>query len=231
MANCSTDLHALKILYKEKKQCLGWLYQFNLLPAIYIHNTWIADDIYPFFVKLSKSVRGKERLSQWILKKYKLDRTFYYDFSHPLLRLSLLPKEPMSRLILYCGIALNHKHISAVIDKEKKEHITRSIGVAGYHFAVKSVPLLMGKNSPHTKVNLQQVDIKSFFQKCGAAYLLSALAYAPEAVFNRLRLKFPKNIGQSQELFYHNQSIKHRWWFLKRILLHVIDPKWIHLFS
>ncbi len=231
MADCSADRQALKALCQERGTLFGLICRFNLLPAVYIHPTWVADEVdYCLFFRLAQSQRGMVKLSQWILDKHQLSHDAHLDFGDPLFRLALLPPEMMLSFTLYCGIALNHSSIIAVIDRDERQDIITSIGMDGYHFAVKSAPLLMGENETFAASHHSRVDRKTYYQHCGAAYLLSSFTHAPRALLQRLCFKFPKDINQQQHLFLINQSVRYRWPFLKRIFLHVIDPKWNHLY-
>jgi hypothetical protein len=186
LANQSNKREDLKTIYREKKDMFGLAYEFNMLPARYIHRSWIESYI-PFniFKSVAKSERGAEKLSNLILAHYKLNYEFYYEFYDPSLRFALLPSEIISKLALYSGIALNYKFITKAIDKQKKTKIIESIGQHGYRFAVTHAPLLVGEIKIDINLQPTRDDYKGFVEKCGAIYFLSSLAHAPRSLISR----------------------------------------------
>lgn len=232
MVSMSVDRNAVKSLFREKKELFGLVYEFNLMPAVYIHKSWMSPSIPPpLFNKITQSKRGIEKLSQWILAQYDISQNYYYDFIDPLFRLALLPSEVIYRITLYCGVTLNHKNLTAIIDRSKKEEIINSIGIEGYHFGIKKAPLLLGNRKIFAKAWSANDDVKSYIERYGAAYFLGAISQAPKSIFKRLVLKFPKKISENQDLFYIGREESNHWLFLRRILKHAIEPKWHPLFS
>jgi hypothetical protein len=232
MTSQPTEPNALKSLYRDKKELFGLVYEFNMLPAGYIHRTWIESIIpYPLFQKLINSKRGLEKLSRLILERNQLIDEFHYDFLDPSLRLALLPRKVIEKLILYCGIALNHVNITAAIGRIKQKEIIECIGRKGYLFAAKEAPLLVGNREILKGAWPAQLDVGGFIESCGAAYLLSSLAHAPRPLFIRLMLKLPKHVSQKQQLVQLKQKANQRWLLLRRILMHAIEPQWYPLFS
>jgi hypothetical protein len=232
MMRTPVDQNAIRSLFRRKKELFGLVYEFNLLPAEYIHRTWINTFISPIlFEKIIQSKKGITALSQWILTQNNLSQDYYYDFIKPLFRLALLPSEMIKKLSLYCGIALNHKYITAVINKHEKEKIIEKIGHEGYRFGVKTAPLLLGNYKSFTEALSAKEDIKAFLERCGTIYFLESFSRAPRSLFKRLVFKLPKDIIQNQDLSFSSQEENLHWLFLRRILKHAIDPKWHHLFS
>lgn len=228
----SVDQDAIKSLFREKKEMFGLVYKFNLMPAKYIHRTWIDALISPLlFEKMTLSKRGTEKLSQWILTQYNLNQDYYYNFVDPLFRLALLPNEVIYKITFYCGVALNYKNITAIIDKSKKEEIINEIGLEGYHFGVKKAPLLLGNRKILVKAWSVKDDVKSSIERDGVTYFLASFSQAPKTIFKRLLLKFPKEICKNQDSFYLGREESNHWLFLRRILKHAIEPKWHPLFS
>ena len=227
----SFDQDAIKSLFRKKKELFGLVYEFNLLPADYIHKSWIDSFISPIlYKKITQSKIGRETLSQWILVQNNLKRNYYYDFIDPLFRLALLPPEMIKKLSLYCGIALNHKNITSVIDKRKKEKILVSIGQDGYQFGIKIAPLLVGNRVNPVPLAIK-VGFKKHMEKCGAAYLLSGFSHTPKSLFKRLVLKLPKDTSFNKDLSSQNKDNKYNLLLLKRILKYGINSEWHHLFS
>jgi hypothetical protein len=230
--NTSVDQDAVLSLFREKKDLFGLVYKFNLMPAEYIHRTWIETFIPPIlFEKITQSEKGTEKLSQWLLERFNLNNDYYYDFVDPLFRLALLPNDVISQITLYCGVALNYKNITAVIDKSKKEEIINNIGIESYRFGIRRAPLLLGNGKILAEPWSEKDDVKSHIQRYGAAYFLTSFARAPKSIFKRLILKFPKEICKNRDLFYTGQKESNQWLFLRRILKHAIGPTWQHLFS
>lgn len=230
--NIRTEPIALKALFRNKKGLFGLVYEFNLLPAGYIHKSWIESLIpYALFQQLTQSKRGAQKLSRLILAHNHLDRDFFYDFGEPFFRLALLPPDIIEKLTLYCGIVLNHANISAVIERRLQEKIKDNIGQEGLLFAQKKAPLLLGNHSRLDNPALFKGNIKEFLINCGSAYFLSNFADAPESLLKRLLWKFPRKISRHQDLFYWSQNAKNQWLLLRRIIKHTIEVKWHHLFS
>ena len=224
------DRDAIRSLFRRKKELFGLVYEFNLLPANYIHESWIKSFISTILLKkITESKRGREILSQWILAQNNLNQDYYYNFTDPLLRLALLPSEMMNKISLYCGIALNHKNITGIIDKRKREKIVESIGQDGYQFGIKIAPLLVGNRTNPVSLSIKG-GFKKHLEKCGATYLLYGFSRAPRPLFKRLTLKLPKDISFNQNLSSQSKKNNYNLLLFKKILKYGINPEWHHLF-
>jgi hypothetical protein len=144
--------------------------------------------------------------------------------------LALLPPEMIKKISLYCGIALNHKNITNIIDRSKKKIIVASIGQNEYRFGIKTAPLLVGKQANSESLAIKE-GVKKHLEKCGAVYLLSGFSRTPRPLFKRLALKFPKDISSNKNLLLQGEEGCNNLLLLKKILKYGIDPKWLHLFS
>lgn len=213
----------------KKKGMLRLIYEFNMMPAGYAHKSWIEPVISnSFFVRTSNSKRVCKKTSKLILQYYGLNKDFFYDFSELKNRLALLPAEILNTLSLYGGIALNLKEIKTIIDKRKNK-IIDTIGEKGLRFAIFGLPLLVGNLVPKTNKSIQWDDPIKFLQKCGQSFYLTAYANDPKQLYNRLLLKFPKDLEPDRNSFEYEIDPSSIGPFFIRIAKHVVDRRWQQL--
>jgi hypothetical protein len=214
-------------LLKTKGELFHLIYEYNMIPAGYMHKSWI-EPIIPnhLLTRLFKSKRGLKKLSKLILQHSQLKHDFFYGFYEPKYRLALLPVEILKTLTFYGGIALNYKEIKTVIDKERKEKIIEKIGKKGYRFAVVNSPLLIGNLEQKIKMKIQWDDLKRFLQDCGEAFFLTAYANDSQHVYKRVLLKFKKNLNPHNRFLESDIDPLNIFSFFIRIMKQVVDRRW-----
>jgi len=214
-------------LLKTKAELFYLIYEFYLLPASYMHKSWL-EPIIPnhLLTRLSKSKRGLKKLSKLILQHSKLKQDFFYGIYEPKYRMALLPVDILKTLTFYGGIALNHREIKTVIDKGRKERIIEKIGEQGYRFAVVNSPLLIGNIEQKIKIRIQWNDLKCFIQDCGAAFFLSAYKNDQKHIYKRVSLKFKKDLNPDNRFFEGDIDPLNISSFFIRIMKQVVDRRW-----
>ena len=212
----------------EKKDFLRLIYEFNRIPASYIHSSWIEPMMpYNLFLRISETKRGLIRISKLISEKYNLEQDFYSDFYESRYRWALLPSDVLHTLTLFGGIALNHQKIRALIRKDDKKTFIDNIGEQGYRFAVDSASLLIGNIGNQVRFTGQWENLKSYVEKCGVRLFLSAFENVPEHIFLRLLLKFDKNHVENNDVLKHNLDPSMTFAFFIRIVKQVVDRQWL----
>jgi hypothetical protein len=195
-----------------------------MLPAKYIEKSWL-DSIIPdhLLIPIQNSTRGVRQLSEIILQSYGLNGSFFFEFDDPLFHYALLPNNVLIKLSFYSAIALNHNEIKTVIDKDKKKTLIDCIGYRGYQFALEKASLLIGDINNDHNYGIIWDNLTSYFYNYGVSFFLSCYSNSPKSFYNRLLLKFKKNI--IQDILPINIDIENslKWSIIKRIMRHSVE--------
>jgi hypothetical protein len=226
---CPFDRQAIKDLIRRGDPLFAMIHAFNRYPGGYAHASWLEGRINPgCFETLRKSRRGMRGLSRILLRQNNLHAKHCYDFSASVRRLALLPPDMLDKLTLYCGLAVHHRQLAALVERRTLTVVKHQVGEAAYRFAVQRAPLLLGA----TPADLQdwdgRGDFRAFASQNGVAFFLSLFHEAPPAVTLRLALKFPRKRVRGAVVRKPSQN---QWLLFKRILLSEVDSRWRSLLS
>lgn len=226
---CRSDHKAVKSLIQRGDPLFPMIHAFNCYPGGYAHASWLEEHLRPeIYNALRKSHRGMRGLSRVLLRQNDLQDKYCYDFYSPVLRLALLPPDLLGKLTLYSGLALNHRQLAALVDRQTLATIKQQVGESAYRFAVKRAPLLLGAESAWQRPWNGRGDFGAFAAQNGVALFLSLFHEAPPAVTLRLALKFPKKTVQGAVVHRPGQN---QWQLFKRILFSEVDSRWRSLLS
>ncbi len=225
----------LSLMIRNRHDLLPLVYEFNTLPARYIHMSRVnryMDLDEPGFQCLIQNPRAEKKLSGIILDKAGLKDHFHWDFELKRLRLALVDGPALLSLIRLAGIAINAGQIIRVIEREPLLALKKSIGLKAYLFALKKAPFLIGK----TKFSFieAQNDYFMFNQyttRCGAKCLAACFSNAPRPLIKRLGLKLPVEIKGIFEHPFPDQERDAAFMVFKKILLQEVDPQWATFIS
>jgi hypothetical protein len=185
------DTHSQRALFFHVRQ-------FNLLPTRYIHESWLNDllgalqtDIRPIWQKNS---RAEKHCAALIIKTF--CHGFIFDFSDAIRCVALMPSDALARLMIYAGLVINAHFIMKTISGHYIQSLSNAFGPQAYEFAATRAPLLFGSRRlefltpSQTHMDPQPGDIL----ECGRQCLQICLEGSPEALTQRFRLKFPRNM-------------------------------------
>lgn len=205
------------------------IYEFNHLVSEYIDPSYLemkAFEVFkPYWEVLKKNSRQKNRLSAYLVRKMGLEGEYFYDFSEPRLRLALMDRQVLEKLFIYAGGVLFSEKIKQLIAKEKVLALKESIGEAVYFFATKRSGLLTGiipsieiNDEKSTVLNRDQLYYagKKCFEVC--------LANEAEALLERIKLKFPKDLEWNFVSQEAEEKKTKSWHFLNRLLTKEVEP-------
>lgn len=202
------------------------IYGFNQLISKYVEQSHIAQfpDLAKYWNSLKKINRIQKKLSDFLLKYFKLENKSFYRFEDPRLRIALLDSKTLNNLLLYAGAVLYSERMSKIILKKDLLFLKESIGEDIYFFTTKKASLLTGF-AP--KVNLSTetaIDKKALFEG-GKECLQMCLAQEEPALTDRLILKFPQNITWNFNSPVSEEQKTKAWNFLYKILIKEVNSE------
>lgn len=228
-------IEVLRRMIRDRHVLLPLIYEFNRMPARYIHysrvNRYTKMDE-SGFTALVQNSRAEKILSGIILEKAGLTGLYHWDFDQRHHRLALIDGAGLARLLRLAGLAVNSDQIIRVIRKKSLLDLKKSIGVTAYLFALKKAPFLIGRKT-FSFVRMQR-DFSVFNEystECGAKCLGACLSGAPRAMTLRLGLKLPAGMARFLEEPYPQAERKAAFSVLKKILIREVDPQWTKLLS
>lgn len=223
-----------KELIRERHPMVPLIFEFNLAPSAWVHESWIPVPLKPpRFEKLKRSAGARRRLSRLILREHGLEGDFCFDFREERKRLALLDGVTLERLALFTGIALNAHRIAKTIDRASVLQLKKSIGDDGYRFALKKVPFLLN-SIPRPGAGGGPGDpagFREFALACGRTALEECLAGASPALRKRFAMKFPRPCPEGPAGAARDGGDCALWPLVRKVLLKEVDPKWIPYFS
>lgn len=171
--------------------------EFNLYPVKYIHQSWLKRDEY---YKLVNRLKGDDvthsRLSEYLLKRFKLKNDFDFDFDAKEKRVALASSEELLKLALYLGIILNEDVIRAVVKRKDRIALEHCLGTEAYRFAVKKAQFISHSaaiSGPNLLIDWKHLDrFKQFLFTTGLQVIAGAYAGTSPAFRKRLTLKMPR---------------------------------------
>lgn len=217
----------LKALAIERHGLLPLIYEFNMRPARYIHKSWIEPMISPsLFTDLKRSRHAEKRLSDMILKRFQLDRDFFFDFEEPRRRLALIDGGRLSRLIFLAGIAVNSPRYTKVVERDKLIALKGEIGEGAYLFALRKAPFLMGRMAFPLSGEQGSENTRSHAVRCGMECLRACFSGDPETLITRILFKLPERLGRDIKRRPPEIERRHAWSLFRKVLLQEVEPGW-----
>lgn len=163
---------------------------FNRRPAAYIDPARLAADEPSLPVetwrRLLATPRLSSRLSQRILVRYGLVGRELWDFEPRGRRLALLDVTTLRQIAVRAGALLHAKAIRHVVLRDRVLAVRALLGEDGHNFALKRAPFL---SLPARLPDPQ--DPAAVIERDGLSCLAAWLAREPEALAQRVRLRFP----------------------------------------
>ncbi len=225
------DRSFLKDSIKNNDPITPLTYEFNFLPAMYIHESRIGQILSKnLFAKIKGSRRAITRISLVILRHFQLIGDYFFDFRESSHRLALVDTPALNELVLLTGSALYSDIISRTIERSSVLKIKASIGEDVYRFAIKRAPFLFKKEEIPIDVPPLGDDVKKQIIATGLSCLDCCLENAPGAIKKRVYLKFSEKWYDSPRVHF-NSSIKDNIYQLMRKILQEANPQWTTLFS
>lgn len=217
----------LKEFYQRKDELFSLICYFNAAPAEYIHPSYL-ESAFPGAIldALLASERGKRKLNELVLQKFKLKGVFHTDFRPMHLRLALLDPKTLENLILHAGAIYYSKNIVQVVEKKALLDIKEKIGDAIYTFAVKKAPLFNRVKPQITTLSPNPSNLYLGIIAAGQRMLEYLFSSEPVSVQQRLRLKLPASYSWSFTRNGTEPEKTHIYFFLHRLLTKEINPNW-----
>lgn len=166
--------------------------RFNLDVASYIHVSHL-EHIAPDLIKfLPQSPQGLKLFSQFIIQKFRLEHCLVID--NEAHQIALLDTDTLNALILYAGVTLHAKAISTMLEKAKIQQFKDAFCEKMYTFALKRAPMFNRNLPQFIHENHAAKTTFDAIMETGRKCLEYCLSQAPEAVIQRVKLKFPVDI-------------------------------------
>ncbi len=225
----------LSSMIRSRHKLLPLAYEFNTLPARYIHASRAgryAGVDGAAFAGLIQSRRAERMLSGRILGNAGLSERFHWDFEPAGFRLALVNGPDLLSLVQLAGIAVNAQQIAGVIQRAPLLALKKSIGAGAYLFALKKAPFLIGRTRfPFVREQTEFSGFKDYAAACGIRLLATCLSNAPEALTMRLNLKLPAEIKGISGSHYPDDEGEVAFRVLKKILIQEVDSQWAPFIS
>ncbi len=217
----------LKEFYQRKDELFSLICHFNAAPAEYIHPSHLASAIpKAVFDALLASERGKTKLNELVLQKFKLKGAFHTDFRLLHLRLALLDPQTLANLVLHAGAIYYSKNIVQVVEKKALLDIKEKIGEAIYTFAVKKAPLFNRLKPQITTLSPNPSNLYLGIIAAGQRMLEHLFSSEPASIQQRLQLKLPADYSWSFTRSGTEAERTNIYSFLHRLLIKEINPNW-----
>jgi len=172
---------------------------FNFFPAKEMDESWWDSDwlATSLFLRLRQIKAAQRKLSQFILQRYQLIQSPYFDFSNPPRQVALLGSADLKAVLYALGLIIEADTIANAIQREAQQAIKQSLGEADYLYALKNRMLLLPIQSKErimlTDKRAQRfVNFKHRIYQSGLRCLLSLLDDAPPGFVQRLLFKLPR---------------------------------------
>ncbi len=222
-----TTASFIKSSIKREDNLFAQIYAFNQLISQYVEESHLFafPDLLKYWESLKKITRVQKKLSNLLLKYFKLENKSFYNFEDPRLRIALLDAKTLKNLLLYAGAVLYSERISKIIMKNDLLSLKESIGDDLYFFASKKASLLIGF-APKVDLSKNSEGIlkKDLFE-AGKECLQMCLAQEDTRLTERLILKFPKEITWNFNSPASEEQKTKAWNFLYKILVKEVNSE------
>jgi hypothetical protein len=184
---------------------------FNLFPATYVHSGWLVEmGLLPDLLIKTGDPRSDaadggiapaspfwvRRLSNALLRRWRLDQQFDCDFFDPAKRLALLDAAELIRIGGLAGAVLMRDRIRRTVDRAAIAVMQQSIGADAHRFALRydrQLPELDTLSSEWTRQwNGSWPEVDAWTAR-SAILLSSAIPVTAPGVLGRLQFKFPRS--------------------------------------
>ena len=171
--------------------------EFNLYPVRYMHSSWLQkDEHYKLIAHLKVDESTHFDLSDHLLKRFKLNDDFDFDFEAKEKRIVFASTEELEKLAFYLGIILNENVIRAAVRRKERLVLEQCLGKEAYQFAAKKAQFISRVSQqagPSLLIDWNHLDrFKQFLVTSGIQVIGRALSGASPGFRKRLTLKLPR---------------------------------------
>lgn len=217
-------------LLRRRDPLFGAIYVFNLLPARYVHASWLeAFGGAAAWAPLRDRRRAEPLLSQMLLEQLGPDRRLVLDFADPAARLALIDGSDLSTLIDRAGLTVHRAALASLIDRAQVLPARHALGEEAWEFALRRAPLLAPPERtapPALVLERMPEQIRASGLRC----LAEALAGQPAALLKRVMLKLPRR-SRLDGAAIDAGGARERALRLFRNLIRDAGPRWTFLFA
>jgi hypothetical protein len=208
------------------------VHEFNVQPLNYMHASWLEDFIpEEIGTAWESSRRTAERIALFLVKK--LGNTYDYNFNPLPKRIGLLYYNELTDLAEYTGLTLAAKHLRRLIEKKQLKKFKQDFGEKKITFIYERAQLLTARSLPGKMMDELYARPVETVRDAGLACLCGQMEDYNEAVLQRFRCKFPKNLEwrhkpRSEKAFAGGDR---SWNLLAKILKIEMSTLWNTLFT
>ena len=210
--------------------------EFNLYPVKYLHMSWLKrDEHFKLVNQLKTDDATHNRLSGYLLKRFKLKDQFDFDFDDKEKRVAFASSEELLKLALYLGIILNEDVIRGAVKRKDRIALEQCLGTEAYRFAVKKAQFISHSAAtagPSLLIDWNHLDrFKQFLITAGLQVIAGAYAGTSPAFRKRLTLKMP---SEYQKTLIDTQGVRLSKTDCTRLLVKThkeVNRQWRHLLS
>jgi hypothetical protein len=169
------------------------VYVFNHLPNRFLHETWWQSLKHGNELALLSSFeRTEARVASIILKLFKLNNCYHYEFNHCLEKLALMSTTDICKIIDHLGLCFTGHKISRSILKSEKFEYKQELGEDYYLFAYNTVQILRDSTGIKTSYHPRIGHLLAQSHLIGLQALGAAYSDEQKALKQRLILKLGK---------------------------------------
>jgi YOP proteins translocation protein K (YscK) len=168
------------------------LFDFNLKPAEYLHDTWLSPEQSEVWRRIpADCTEAQSYLSDWALSEFGIGHRFDFDFSASEKRLLLIDPASLREVVLMIGLCcLRHKlrkHIDRADAQRLQQYLGSDTAAFFYEHILPCPPVLHMQSSCEPLSNLFVESVRA-----GILVLRSTLDVAAAPSADRAALKLPK---------------------------------------
>ena len=171
--------------------------EFNFFPVRYVHQSWLKrDEHYKLVNQLKNDAVTHGRLSDYLLKRFKLKEQFDFDFDAREKRVAFASSDELVKLAFYLGIILNENVIRNAVKRKERLALEQCLGPEAYRFAVKKAQFISHSAAmagPSLLIDWSHLDrFRQFLMTTGLQVIAGAYVGTSPAFRKRLTLKMPR---------------------------------------
>ncbi len=176
------------------------LIEFNLLPARYIHSSWLkAVPEGDLVTKLASFPDTERHISKYLLKFFNLNSAYSYQVDPDLIEILMLPSENIIDLVFFTGTLINRERIKHLIDGKQVRSIQALMGDQLYYSALRLLLPELGNLKRYQTHGKNEANPVTWVKTDGIRCLESTINELPTPLKKRLLLKLPYQWSRTLE--------------------------------
>jgi type III secretion protein K len=206
------------------------IHRFNFMPAEHADRGWLPPEWNADHqASLDTSPRVQDTLSQWLLARHGLQRSFCFDFAAPERRVALLPRAAFQKLASHLALVLCRGVLRNAIDRQSVDRLIQTLGIEAYEFALLKAPDIRVAR-PAVKLETHAAQLSQHLLFEGGRHLLAVFEPSVPALRGRAALKLPREVSAAPLLVFDNEERAVAREVITACIIPEVLPQWDWLF-